>query len=156
MDGVDRPDRRLLRRHRPDPGRHDGMADRLAHDRAARLPAAADDARRPAFHRPARQRLYPPRLHRLHRPEPVDRVRRVAGVDGGGHEVRLNSPNSLANFGESGPTITTTTRNGSTRNGSEETMSKTVRRTLLAGTVLASAIAFAALPALAQSADQLN
>jgi len=35
-------------------------------------------------------------------------------------------------------------------------MSKTVRRTLLAGTVLASAIAFAALPALAQSADQLN
>ena len=35
-------------------------------------------------------------------------------------------------------------------------MSKTVRRTLLAGTVLASALTFAALPAFAQSADQLN
>ena len=35
-------------------------------------------------------------------------------------------------------------------------MSKTVRRTLLAGTVLASALTLAALPALAQTADQLN
>ena len=35
-------------------------------------------------------------------------------------------------------------------------MSKTVRRTLLAGTVLASAMTLAALPALAQTAEQLN
>jgi glycerol transport system substrate-binding protein len=47
--------------------------------------------------------------------------------------------------------VTTTTKNGS-----EETMSKTVRRTLMAGTVLASALALTALPALAQTADQMN
>ena len=35
-------------------------------------------------------------------------------------------------------------------------MTKTVRRTLMAGTVLASALALTALPALAQTADQLN
>src|SRR5690349_14317517 len=101
MDGVDRPYGGFLRRYRLDPGWDDGLADGFAHDRASGLSAHADDARRPAFHRPSRQRLYPPRLYRLHRPEPVDRVWRVAGVAGGGHEVRLNSPSTLWQTSES-------------------------------------------------------
>ena len=71
LDGVD-----LARRRCSSPSScsmlagHDGLRTASRPTiRASRLAADADDARRPAVHRPARRRLHPPRLARHRRRE---------------------------------------------------------------------------------------
>ena len=135
-------DRRpLLRRHRPDPGRHDRRGRPSRRGRAAR--ASCRWRRRAATGCSSACSAAPistsPGIGLTDLTLWIA-LGRVAGVDGGGHDA------GAERFRLSGACrrVPARSQRQQRRNGSEETMSKTVRRTLLAGTVLASALTLAA------------
>src|SRR6516164_2726859 len=90
MDGVDRANSDLFRRHCLRSAGYDRLADRCTEPRTPRLLADSYDTGRSTVRRPDGERLLASRMDWVGRAQLVDRVRRVPNLVGGGYALGLS------------------------------------------------------------------